>query len=270
MTANRFGDLEVLVHGPRDRMPHPVPLLFIHGAYTAAWCWEEYFQPWFAARGYVTYSVSLSGHGGSPRASPLDSYTIADYVRDVEAVVAALPAAPVLIGHSMGGMVAQKYLERHDAPGAVLMASVPPQGLWSSALGLMFQQPGLLTDLNSLMNGGHPRLESLREALFHQPVEEARMISYYKRCQPESHRAVWDMTLFNLPHTARMHRPPMLVLGARHDKLIPPSLVEMTARTYGLPAEIFEDMGHGMMLEQDWAQVAVRIAAWLEETLGPP
>lgn len=269
MIGNRFGSLEVVVHGPQGRIPHPVPLLFIHGAYTAAWCWEEHFLPWFAERGYVAYAVSLSGHGGSRRAGPLDSFAIADYVRDVESVVAALPAPPVLIGHSMGGMVAQKFLERHEAPAVVLMASVPPQGLWSSAVGLMFKEPGLLTDLNVMMGGGQPRIESLRDALFHQPVDEARLLSYYQRCQPESHRAVWDMTLFNLPHTTLMHRPPMLVLGAGHDRLIPPSLVEMTARTYGLRAEIFDDMGHGMMLERDWLAVATRIGGWLEETLGP-
>lgn len=268
MIANRFGTLEVLAHSPEGQAPHPVPLLFIHGAYTAAWCWDEHFLPWFAARGYAAYAVSLSGHGGSRRKSPLDNYSIDDYVRDVELVVAAMPSPPAMIGHSMGGMVVQKFLERHDAPAAVLMASVPPQGLWSSAVGLMFSRPGLLQDLNAIMGGGQPRPESLREALFHQPVDEARMLEYYRRCQPESHRAVWDMTLFNLPHTTLMHRPPMLVLGAAHDKLIPPSQVNMTAHTYGLEAEIFEDLGHGMMLEQDWEVVATRVAAWLEETLA--
>lgn len=269
MIANRFGALEVLAHSPQGRAPHPVPLLFIHGAYTAAWCWEEYFLPWFAAQGFAAYALSLSGHGNSRRKTPLDNFSIADYVADVETVVAGLPAPPVLIGHSMGGMVVQKFLERHDAPAAVLMASVPPQGLWSSAMGLMLQPPGLLQDLHALMGGGHPRMESLGEALFHQPVEESRLMEYYRRCQPESHRAVWDMTLFNLPHTAAMHRPPMLVLGAAHDRLIPPSLVEMTARTYGLPAEIFPELGHAMMLERDWGKVALRIAAWLAQRLAP-
>lgn len=267
MIANRFGALEVLAHSPEGREPHPAPLLFIHGAYTAAWCWEEHFLPWFAERGYAAYAVSLSGHGGSRRSAHLDNYAIADYVRDVEAVVAAMPAPPVLIGHSMGGMVVQKYLERQPATAAVLMASVPPQGLWGSAVGLMFQRPNLFQDLNLLIAGGRPRVESLREALFHQPVEESRLHEYHRRCQPESQRAVWDMTVFDLPRTAAMHRPPMLVLGAGEDRLIPPGLVHMTALSLGLKAEIFPDLGHGMMLERDWIIVARRIATWLEENL---
>lgn len=73
------------------------------------------------------------------------------------------------------------------------------------------------------------------------------------------------MTLFNLPQPGRMYQPPMLILGAEHDMLIPPDQVHMTAMTYGGEAEIFPDMGHGMMLERDWEQVAERIAGWLEE-----
>ena len=46
------------------------------------------------------------------------------------------------------------------------------------------------------------------------------------------------MTLFNLPNPSRMHRPPLLILGARHDHLIPPDQVHMTAATYGSEAEI--------------------------------
>ncbi|MBL8436749.1 MAG: alpha/beta hydrolase [Zoogloeaceae bacterium] len=270
MIGNRFGSLEVLTRSPEGRPPHPIPLLFVHGAYTAAWCWEAHFLPWFAERGFSVYAVSLSGHGGSHGKAILDGLSISDYVSDVEKVVAAMPAPPVLIGHSMGGMVVQKFLERHTVPAAVLMASVPPQGLWSSAVGLVFKNPGMLQDLNALMGGGHPRVESLRDALFHQPIDEATLMDYYRRCQPESHRAVWDMTLFNLPHTHLMNKVPMLILGAEHDQLIPASLVTMTAHTYGQQAEIFPDMGHGMMLERDWEKVAQRLAEWLEQTLGAP
>ena len=88
---------------------------------------------------------------------------------------------------------------------------------------------------------------------------------YYRLSQPESHRAIWDMSLFNLPQPARMHRVPMLILGAEHDALIPPDQVHMTGMTYGRQAEILRGMGHGMMLERDWEIAAMRIADWLAE-----
>lgn len=257
-------ELEVLAHLPPGQA-RATPLLFVHGAYTAAWCWEEHYLPYFAAAGYPAYAVSLSGHGRSRGRGHLDSLAIADYVADVARVAASLPAAPVLIGHSMGGFVVQKYLEKHAAAPAVLLCSVPPQGLMASAFGLMFNRPGLMKDLNRLMGGGQVALESLRDALFAQPVAVDDLKRYYRLAQPESYRAIWDMTLFNLPHPGRMAKAPLLVIGTEHDHLIPASLVEMTARTYGVAAEIFPGMGHGVMLERDWKKPAQRILEWLDE-----
>ncbi|WP_310449979.1 alpha/beta fold hydrolase [Sulfuritalea sp.] len=267
MNPPRFAQHEVLVRTPAVPA-QPTPLLFIHGAYTAAWCWEEHFLPFFAEAGYAAYALSLSGHGGSPGRKHLDSFSIADYVRDVEAVVAELPTPPVLIGHSMGGFVVQKYLEDHQAPGAVLMCAVPPQGLMSAAMGMMFSKPGMMQDLNSLLSGGKASLETLREALFAQPVSLDDLKRFYKGSQSESHRAIWDMSLFGMPRTGRVKRTPLLVQGAEFDHLIAASLVEMTARSYDVDAHIFPGMGHGLMLERDWKKPAQQILDWIRE-LGP-
>lgn len=263
---DRKSSLELIVRVPTDKTSaHETPLLFIHGAYTAAWCWEEYFLDWFAAQGYFSYALSLSGHGGSRGRSQLDSLRIQDYVNDVTEIVATLPKHPVLIGHSMGGFVVQKYLEQHLAPAAVLICSVPPQGLVSSMFGLMFQKPGLLVELNNLMAGRRVSSHTLKEALFAQPMALADLQRYLSKAQNESHRAIWDMTLFNLPRTSRVMRTPLKIMGAGHDHLISPSLVHMTAMTYRREAEIFPDLGHGLMLERDWQTVAERIRDWLDE-----
>ena len=107
---------------------HPVPLLFVHGAWHAAWCWDENFLSYFADKGYRALAVSFRGHGDSPTYKPLRGCSVADYVADVRSVADRLPSAPVVIGHSMGGLIVQKYLESHDAPAGVLMTSIPPQG----------------------------------------------------------------------------------------------------------------------------------------------
>ena len=274
MNKARFDRLEVITCSPRGTVRTTTPLLFLHGAYTAAWCWQEHFLPFFAAAGFQGYALSFSGHGGSRHRDQLDHYSIDDYVGDVVEAVASLPAPPVLIGHSMGGFVVQKYLEKHTAPAAVLMCSVPPQGLAASAFGMLFGgRANLLSDLNSLMTGGQVALESLREALFAQPVAVADLARYHRMAQPESHRAIWDMTLFNLPHTAAVmaHLPKdgLLVQGAEHDMIIAASLVEMTARSYGVGAKIFPGMGHGLMLEADWKTPAQQIVDWLNERALP-
>jgi non-heme chloroperoxidase len=264
MNAPLPGRLEVVSCLPEGRAARR-PLLFIHGAFTGAWCWQEHFLPFFASAGFPAHALSLSGHGHSQGRDHLDSLGIADYVSDVAEVVAGLSEPPILIGHSMGGFVVQKYLERHTAPAAVLLCSVPPQGLAAAALGMLFAKPGLLLDLNSIMAGNVVALDALREALFAQPVSEGDLGRFYRWSQPESHRAIWDMTWFDLPRPDQMARVPLRVLGAELDHLIPVTLVEQTARTYGVEAEIFPGLGHGVMLEKDWQGAAVRILDWLKE-----
>lgn len=255
--------LEVLSARARTATPLGPPLLFVHGAYTAAWCWAEHFLPFFAAAGYDAHALSLSGHGASRGRRYLDSFSINDYARDVAEVADALDAAPVLIGHSMGGFVVQKYLEEHVAPGAVLMCSVPPQGLLGSAMNMLMRRPDMLRDLGNLLGGGGAGRQTMRAALFAQPVDDLMLERCFRHSQSESHRALWDMSLFNLPDIRRVARTPLLVLGAGEDHIIAPELVRQTGDAYGCPAELFPGLGHGLMLERDWRLPAQRILDWL-------
>jgi len=239
------------------------PLLFVHGAFAAAWCWSEHFLPYFAKQGFRAYAVSLSGHGGSPGRERLDRLSITDYVRDLEQAVRTVGGEPILVGHSMGGFVVQKYLEHASAPGVVLMASVPPQGLLSASIALAFSDPGLFADVNAMMHRGRASLATLQHALFASPVAADKLKAYYRLMQPESQRAMWDMTFFSLPHLRRERCPPMLVLGAERDVLVPPAQAEQAARYFGTEAEIFPGMGHVMMLEADWQKAADRIIEWI-------
>jgi non-heme chloroperoxidase len=244
------------------------PLLFVHGAFAGAWCWDEHFLGFFAEHGYAAHAVSLRGHGGSWGHDNIDWWSIQDYVEDVRRAVAELEVAPVLIGHSMGGFVVQKYLEQAAVPAAVLMCSVPPQGLLGSSLQMAFSRPDLMGDLNHLLGGGQVASHILEQALFAQDVEPERLARYYAHMQKESQRAVWDMSLFNLPLLLHMKRPPLHIIGAEKDALVPEAQVRMTASTYGLAPHIFPDMGHGLMLEQDWEKVARHLLAWLDAQVG--
>ncbi len=239
------------------------PLLFLHGAFAGAWCWSRHFLPYFAEQGFRAYAVSLRGHGASPGRERLDWLSISDYVRDLEQAVKAVGGDPVFVGHSMGGFVVQKYLERNTACAAVLMASVPPQGLLAASVTLAFSNPGLFADLNAMLHRGRASLATLQHAMFASPVTPDELHTYYRQMQPESQRAMWDMTLFNLPQLRRERCPPMLVLGAEGDIMVPPSQVEQAARYYGAEAEIFSGMGHMMMLEAAWQKVADRIIEWM-------
>ena len=141
--------LEVVDKGSASTA-HPAPLLFVHGAFHAAWCWSN-FLDFLADKGYRCLALSIRGHGRSPSSKPLRACSLADYVDDVESVAASLPSRPVVIGHSLGGGVVHKDRESNDAPAGVLMASMPPRGSGGAVLRLMARHPWLTT--RSLVTG---------------------------------------------------------------------------------------------------------------------
>ena len=243
------------------------PLLFVHGAFVGAWCWDEHFLPYFAQLGYAAHAVSLRGHGGSPGRETLALAGIDDYVEDMLWAAQQCGSPPVLIGHSMGGIVVQRGLARSRAPAAVLMASVPPQGLLGSALLLAAQDPQLFREINlvQLAQPQHATLQGVRRALFSQDLPEAEVARHFMRMQPESQRALFELSWPQHLWTGDGGGLPVLVLGAADDAFFAPDAVRATARLYDTEAVIFPGIAHAMMLEARWLAVAQRIARWLAE-----
>jgi pimeloyl-ACP methyl ester carboxylesterase len=245
---------------------HDVPVLFVHGGCHAAWCWDEHFLDFFAAQGFRAAALSLRCHGGSAQSKPLQKCTISDYVDDVRSVADTLGREPILIGHSMGGFVVQKYLETFDAPAGVLMASVPPQGVLRSSMRIWLRHPWIAMRAN-IFGESHEILNTVplaREHLF-SPYTPAEIVeSCIARVEPDSLRAVFINQLFGLPDTKRITTP-LLVLGGIEDGMISNGQVRATARAYDTEATLFPRMGHNMMVEPGWRAVAEHIGAWLAE-----
>ena len=264
MPTTLTSQLEILAREPSAN-PHPTPLLFVHGAWHGAWCWDERFLPYFAARGYRSYAVSLRGHGGSEAPPHVRTMRIRDYVADVAQAAKQLDRPPVVIGHSMGGLVVQKYLERHTAPAAILLASVPTRGVLRTTLNiarkhpLRFAQANLTWTLYPLVNT--PRIA--REMLFSRDLPEDEVRAHWMRLQNEAYLAYLDMIVFALPRPRRVNTP-LLALGAERDAIFTPREVRRAARAYGGDATIFPDMAHDMMLEPGWQSVADTMIEWLQ------
>jgi hypothetical protein len=243
---------------------HPVPLLFVHGAWHAAWCWDENFLSFFADKGYRALAVSFRGHGDSTTNKPLRACSVADYVDDVRSVADRLPNAPVVIGHSMGGLIVQKYLERHDAPAGVLMTSIPPLGNLGNALRWIRHRPLHFAKM-TITGKALPYItpaQLARERFFCSHTPEADVRKYAARLQEDSSRIGIDCLLLRLPRPKRVTTP-LLVLGAEEDGAHTRNEILATARAYGTEAEFFPNMGHNMMLEPGWTAVAERIDTWL-------
>jgi pimeloyl-ACP methyl ester carboxylesterase len=257
--------LEMISKYPADEQ-RPTPLLFIHGTLHTAACWNVHFLDYFAQHGYAAHAVNLRGHGNSEGREKLRWTRIADFVEDVANAVRQLPSSPILIGHSMGGFIIQKYLEDHDAPGAVLLSSPSPSGLLPTAIRTARRQPWAFAKVN-LMLSLLPLIatpELVGEAFFSHDLPHELLVEYWKQTQDDSYRAFLDMVALDLPKPEKV-KTPLLVLGAARDNMIHPTEIETTARAYNTHVEIIPDVAHNSMLELRWQSVAERILVWLNQ-----
>ncbi|MGE5502435.1 MAG: alpha/beta hydrolase, partial [Ignavibacteriales bacterium] len=103
------------------------PIVMVHGAFCGGWVFERFREP-FEAAGHAVLTPDLPGH--APNAGPaVANRTMADYAGFVAETCAACPEPPILIGHSMGGLVAQLAAARTPVSALVLLAPSPPWGV---------------------------------------------------------------------------------------------------------------------------------------------
>jgi pimeloyl-ACP methyl ester carboxylesterase len=254
--------------GDDGRSQERPPLLFVHGAWHGAWCWEQHFLRYFADRGWTVKALDLRGHGATP-AKGLRWTRVADYVDDVAAAAGTMGSAPVVIGHSMGGLVVQKYLERNAAPGAVLLASVPPAGVLMTSLRFAGRHPlkFLKTNLTLSLWPVVETPELAREMLFPKSMPESEVRAYHDRLQDESYLAYLDMMVFDRPDPAAVPRLPMLVVAGESDRTFTVGEARATAKAYGADLTVFPELAHDLMLGPGWQLVAGRIDGWLRSLL---
>jgi pimeloyl-ACP methyl ester carboxylesterase len=98
------------------------PVLFLHGAWHGPWVWDAWL-PLFEERGHAARALTLRGHGSGE--AGYRGVGLTDYVRDLEAAINESPQPPVLVGHSLGGLLIQHVLADRRLPAVVLLAPIP-------------------------------------------------------------------------------------------------------------------------------------------------
>jgi pimeloyl-ACP methyl ester carboxylesterase len=237
-------------------------LLFVHGAWSSSWYWEEHFMPFFATAGFDTVALNLRGHGDSE--SRLRRATINGYVDDV-ATVAATLTNPVIVGHSMGGLIAQHYAARHPVRGLALLASVPPWGAWSALWSVVRESPAKLIactlafDLKPIVADR----DLARRLLFSREPSVRDMDHLLHHLGSESYLAFLGMLFQRVTRSLPDHMP-RFVLGADRDALFPPATVRATARALKTEAHLIPETSHMLTVEHRWRDAAEAMLVWLD------
>ncbi|MDD3354009.1 alpha/beta hydrolase [Zoogloea sp.] len=243
------------------------PLLFVHGAYTHALCWQVNFIPWFTARGYDCHALDLSGHGQSEGHDQLHEFGLADYAQDLKRAVDALGTSPVLVGHSMGTLVVQRYLSEGAAAGVALLAPVPPTGTVGSAARLALSEPDFFAELPNVIGQTFtPKtLDVMARVYFSPEMPRDNVEDYLPMIQNESDHAVAEMATLAFQPTLRRQRIPALVVNGREDRVFPPDMLFFTALPWQARQSVIDGAGHMLMLDPQWEEVATTLANWLEQ-----
>lgn len=255
--------LEVIRRSGDAAGKHP-PLLFVHGAWHGAWCWDRGFLERVARQGFDVCAMSLRGHGNSEGHERLRTTRVRDFVDDIEEVADRLRAPPIVIGHSMGGFLTQKLMQRRRLPGAVLVASMPPNGVAGFVGKLIRTDPAgaLQANLTLQLKPVVSTPDRVKRLFFSEGVPDADVDLYASKLGNEAFLAYLDMLFGDLctPATGT----PVLVLGAASDAIFPVETQKRIAVSYGTEAVIFP-MAHDMMLEPGWEGVADAIVHWVRE-----
>lgn len=248
-------------------------ILFVHGAFCGGWCFDS-FAPRFAAEGWQTLAPDLPHHDADSRSRPSDRLgrvSLAAYRADLETRIRALPEPPLIVGHSMGGLLAQQLAARGLARALILLAPSPPWGIFPATVGEMHNATGLLRAGAFWHKALHPDFETAAANSLDRLTPEQQRAAF-ARLGPESGRALFEILywMFDLHHTSavdhRKVRCPVLIAVGSDDKVVSPETARSIRHRYRRVAElrVIPGMSHFIFGEPAEDRLTELCLGWLD------
>lgn len=253
-------------------------IVMIHGMFGGAWYWEN-FRNYFEQYGFRCAVPTLRFHDihpPEPAPPQLGTTSILDYASDLEQQVRQLPAPPILMGHSMGGLLAQILGARNLARALILLTPASPAGILALRFSVIKSFRGALTTWQFWEKPIRPTFEEAVFSMLHL-LPPAQQHEAYERFGYESGRAAFEIGfwLLDARKATRVDESritvPMLIIGAAEDRITPVSVVRKVATKYRHIATYCElpRHAHWLMNEPGWEKVAALIKGWLESIALP-
>jgi len=247
-------------------------VVMVHGAFCGGWVFERFRTP-FEAAGFEVLTPDLRGHGEGEAADAVAGVSMRDYAADVAGLCASLPAPPVLLGHSMGGLVAQLAARRCEIRALVLLAPSPPWGVAASSLEEAATAFGVQM-LGPFAAGALAPDQGLMRAYSLDRMPGAEQAAAVARLRPESARAVRETLNWWLdPFMATSLGPgalaaPSLVIAGEGDVVHAPATAKAVAERIGAACRILPGMSHWLVGEPGWEEAAGLALRWLADEVS--
>lgn len=254
-----------------SRIPHTSKnnsaLLFIHGAFHGAWCWDEHYLPYFRDHGWEAHALSLRGHGKSEGVAQIKQWCLSDYETDIINTLDQIGKPVVLVGHSMGGVLSQRVWRKEPerVVGQVLLASSPLRPDRAVIARIAKLNP-VSTTLSQLT--GNPILQRrmLKPFFWSPDLPAATQRRFDRLFSLESPTALREVFSRKAPEPNPGDTRPTLVIAGREDWSIPLEAHGLFVDTY--QADYVVCPGHhDLMLDPAWEESAQAILDWLERAL---
>ena len=251
-------------------------IVMIHGMWGGSWCWENY-RTFFEQRGVRCHTPELRHHDVSPLDPPtadLGRVSLRDYADDLETYLRNMNETPVIMGHSMGGLLAQMLGARGWGKGLVLLTPASPAGINALTYSVVRSFWSILTRWGFWRTPHRIAYNAAVYAMMN-CLSLAQRRRAYARLVFESGRAAGEIGFWPLDmrSAARVNADrvtcPVLVVGAAEDRITPVAVTRKIARKYAHVSTYREVAGHAHWVigEDGWEDIAESVHQWLVEKI---
>jgi len=254
-------------------------IVMIHGMCCGSWVWENY-RSYFEQKGYSCYSPTLRYHNMEPSGKPETSLGITsllDYAQDLEGYVSKFNHKPLIMGHSMGGLLAQILGARELASGLILLTPASPHGINALTFSVLKSFWSILTKWGFWREPFRVSFKTAVYAMMHLLPQESQK-AIHEKFVYESGRAAAEIGFWYLdPNGAAkvddtQVKCPVLVIAGAQDRITPASVVRKVAKKYKTVSTYkeFENHAHWVIGEKGWENIAAYISDWIELSKDGP
>lgn len=247
-------------------------IVFVHGLFVNNTSWKAW-KAYFEAQGFTVHTPANPGHEGQPASlrsqihPQLTQTGFEDVVMNIARFIDTLPEKPIVVGHSLAGLVVQKLIELDKAVAGISIDGAPPKNVLPP-----FSTVKIVWPVVNFFKGNTPFMGSrewYHKAFFNNYSKAASNQLYDEIAVPESRKIARDTLLksfanidFKKPHK------PLLFIGGEKDNIFPPALTRRIAGRYKdtnstTEVRIFEGRSHFICGEEGWQDVAAYVLDWI-------